>query len=322
MFAVDYITDKELADYERTLNSADDTILPYLDRWANYNSVINEDANIKQIDSFTDTLLYNGNGTNSIKFLCDDAISKYNELMENAICSISIADHKVSLCNEVYFTSKIEGAHTTIARTIAIHDGAPIDPNNEQSERMIKNCFDATKFLNLHPHRKINEQMLLKTWNIVTDGVCNNQEIKGEKYRNGDVLVGAYEGPSYKNVDRLMKQWLTFYNSSRYDDYPFVKAALLHYSFETIHPFCDGNGRLGRMLMNHYLITHGYEQIKGVSFSYTIDKNRAMYDASFSLAENKWNDCTPFVEYMMDVYYQTIVDLELEKEHARELEER
>lgn len=317
MFAIDYVTNENLKKYEKDLSQSP-VIFPYLDRWANYNSVINRDANEKQIASFTDTMLYNNADNDSIKFVYDEAISRYNELIEDAIKHVTVVDHKISLCNEVYFTSKIEGAHTTIARTIAIHDGAPIDPNNEQSERMIKNCFDATKFLNLHPHEKINEQMLLKTWSIVTDGVCQNQEIKGDKYRNGDVLVGPYEGPSYKNVDDLMKKWLIFYNSKRYDDYPFVKAALLHYSFETIHPFCDGNGRLGRMLMNHYLITHGYEQVKGISFSHTIDQNRVLYDAAFSLAENEWNDCTPFLEYMMDIYYRTIDDLELE--HVIELE--
>lgn len=317
MFAIDYVTNENLKKYEKDLSQSP-VIFPYLDRWANYNSVINRDANEKQIASFTDTMLYNNADNDSIKFVYDEAISRYNELIEDAIKHVTVVDHKISLCNEVYFTSKIEGAHTTIARTIAIHDGAPIDPNNEQSERMIKNCFDATKFLNLHPHEKINEQMLLKTWSIVTDGVCQNQEIKGDKYRNGDVLVGPYEGPSYKNVDDLMKKWLIFYNSKRYDDYPFVKAALLHYSFETIHPFCDGNGRLGRMLMNHYLITHGYEQVKGISFSHTIDQSRVLYDAAFSLAENEWNDCTPFLEYMMDIYYRTIDDLELE--HVIELE--
>ena len=316
MFVEDYITSKELELYKKELDDSESLLLPYLDRWANYNSIINEDANEKQKKLFIDSMLYNGK--NSIKFLYDDAISKYNELIEYAINDIKIENHKISLCNEVYFTSKIEGAHTTIARTIAIHDGSPINLNNEKSERMIKNCFDATKFLNLHPNGKINEQLLLKLWNIITDGVCQNEEIKGTKYRNGNIQVGFYEGPSFELVETLMKKWLIFYNSDKYDNYPFIKAALLHYSFETIHPFCDGNGRIGRMLMNHYLITHGYEQIKGISFSHTIDKNRVMYDASFSLAENEWNDCTPFLEYMCSIYYDTLKDLELNKSSDKE----
>ena len=153
------------------------------------------------------------------------------------------------------------------------------------------------------------------------DGVCQNEEIKGTKYRNGDIQVGFYEGPSFELVEDLMKKWIIFYNSEKYDNYPFIKAALLHYSFETIHPFCDGNGRTGRMLMNHYLITHGYEQVKGISFSHTIDKNRVMYDASFSLAENEWNDCTPFLEYMCSIFYGTIKELELTLDQNKEFDE-
>ena len=107
---------------------------------------------------------------------------------------------------------------------------------------MIKNCFDATKYLNLHPDGKLNERMLLKVWNIITDGVCQNKDINGPKYRNGSICVGGYEGPCPDLVEDLVKKWLIFYNSSKYDDYPFIKAALLHYSFETIHPFCNGNG--------------------------------------------------------------------------------
>lgn len=58
--------------------------------------------------------------------------------------------------------------------------------------------------------------------------------------------------------------------------------------------------------MNHYLITHGYEQVKAISFSTEIDKNRKKYDVAFSDSENKSQDCTPFVKYMLSIMADAI----------------
>ena len=67
-------------------------------------------------------------------------------------------------------------------------------------------------------------------------------------FRSGDVRVGAHIPPHYTNVSALMIELCDFINSEQYDEFPFIKAALIHYMFESIHPFCDGNGRTGRVL--------------------------------------------------------------------------
>lgn len=66
----------------------------------------------------------------------------------------------------------------------------------------------------------------------------------------------------------------------------------------------DGNGRLGRLLMNNYLISQNIESCRAVSFSMYIDKNRGLYDNAFVQSENEYSDCTPFLEYMLDTMAQ------------------
>jgi Fic family protein len=82
-------------------------------------------------------------------------------------------------------------------------------------------------------------------------------EIAG-KYRNYDVRVGSYIAPDYREAKKLMNQLIRFINKEMDNINPVELAALVHYRFEKIHPFADGNGRIGRLLMNHILWFSGY----------------------------------------------------------------
>lgn len=216
-------------------------------------------------------------------------------------------DHEVTLCNEVYFTSKIEGANTTIKHTQEIHDGKLVD-RSSFSEMMVLGGFQATKFLNVHGN-KLTEPILIDMWKILTEGSRANESIMGEKYRMGNVAVGNHMGLHPDVLEETMSNWITFYNSPNMNDHPFIKAALLHYSFEFIHPFCDGNGRAGRLLMINYLIGQGFDKLKAVSFSQSIVKDLGAYYSAFNQSENAYTDCTPFIEYMLKIYDDALYDV-------------
>ena len=97
-----------------------------------------------------------------------------------------------------------------------------------------------------------------------------------------------------------MQNWFLFFNSIELDESPFLKAALLHYTFENIHPFCDGNGRMGRALMRYYLMRRGITSVEHVPFSMMIESKLNGYYFSLQSAENELADCTPFIEYMLE----------------------
>lgn len=132
---------------------------------------------------------------------------------------------------------------------------------------MIKGNFDAVRILNLYGN-KINTNILYNVWNVLTTGCRDNTDIQGKIYRNGEIGVSNsdFRAVPVPEIEQKMNEFISFYNSSILDDKPFIKACIIHYAFETIHPFCDGNGRLGRLLMNNYLISRNIESCRAVSF--------------------------------------------------------
>ena len=84
------------------------------------------------------------------------------------------------------------------------------------------------------------------------------QDIAGN-YRDYLVRVGIYRAPDWQDVKGLMNQLIKFINKSKIN--PVELAAISHYRFEKIHPFGDGNGRIGRLLMNQILWHNQYPMI-------------------------------------------------------------
>ena len=236
-----------------------------------------------------------------LKLIYTKRMQTLSSYLEKVSKEIPIVNTEVILEDEVCYTSKIEGAKTTRIRTAQIHDGAPIQEDQRESELMVRNGFRAVKLVSLFS--ELNQAKLCKIWETLTEGCCQNESAKGKsgEYRKGDIYVSSHMGIPNEDLPSVMDLWLSCYNAS-HQDHLFIRAALLHYAFENIHPFCDGNGRMGRLLLNHYLIRNGIASARAVSFSMAIDKNRGAYDGAFVSSENPYADCTPFVEYMLEVF--------------------
>ena len=79
------------------------------------------------------------------------------------------------------------------------------------------------------------------------------------KYREYLVRIGDYVAPDWQDVKVLMKQLILFIKDNKGN--AVEKAARAHYQFERIHPFGDGNGRIGRLLMNYILWHSGWPML-------------------------------------------------------------
>ena len=108
----------------------------------------------------------------------------------------------------------------------------------------------------LKKKEKITNKLLLK-WHKEIFGETKS-DIAG-KYRDYSVRVGSYVAPPWKEIKFTMNQIIEFANKSRLN--PVELAARVHYKFENIHPFGDGNGRIGRLLMNYILWHAGYPML-------------------------------------------------------------
>jgi len=88
------------------------------------------------------------------------------------------------------------------------------------------------------------------------------------------VQIGSYIAPDPKDMPKLITDWLTTYKADS-TSHVISRVARLHLEFEHIHPFCDGNGRIGRVLNNYVLLKEGYVPIN-IAFT-----DRAQYYEAF-----------------------------------------
>ena len=110
-------------------------------------------------------------------------------------------------------------------------------------------------------------QMLITN---IDDRIAGRFRAKGEYVR-----VGTHIAPAPERVEEMIETILTQYTSD-HETYFADKIAKFHLEFETVHPFCDGNGRIGRVLMNAQLLRFGFPEI------IIRDKEKKTYYASFT----------------------------------------
>ena len=156
-----------------------------------------------------------------------------------------------------YNTNAIEGSTITLEETREIiHD--KISPNKPLAD--VKETENHSKiFLNmLDSKEKVSKELLLR-W---------HKEIFGEtkpdissKFRDYLVRVGSYVAPDWEDIEKLTKNLIEFIYRDSKKMNPVELAGRVHYKFEKIHPFGDGNGRIGRLLMNFILWNKGYPMI-------------------------------------------------------------
>jgi Fic family protein len=154
-----------------------------------------------------------------------------------------------------YNTNAIEGSTITLeeARLILEDKVAPNKPLKD-----IKETENHAKVFTemLETKEKISEKLLLKWHKEIFKET--KPDIAGQ-FRNYLVRVGPYLAPNWHEVEKLMQQLVTYVNTSQLN--PVELAARAHYMFEKIHPFGDGNGRIGRLLLNHILWKNGYPML-------------------------------------------------------------
>lgn len=186
-----------------------------------------------------------------------------------------------------YNTNSIEGSTITLAETREIiHDKiAPNKPLKDIKETEM--------------HAKVFLEMLNKKEEITKELLLNwHKEIFSEtkpdlagKFREYLVRVGSYIAPDWQEVKNLISNLIIFINSSKLN--PVELSAITHYRFETIHPFGDGNGRVGRLLMNFVLWHNNYPVL-------IIErKKRIAYYQALQGGEEK------FVNYFLRTYLKT-----------------
>lgn len=159
---------------------------------------------------------------------------------------------------------------------------------------------------NLGKYKFHSEKSFLKAHSELMTGLIES----AGKYRTKG--VGIVKGnqvehvaPPYENVLFLMNDLFSYLEKS--DDLTLIKSCVFHYEMEFIHPFLDGNGRMGRLWQTLILLNE-YPVFEFLPFETLISQTQKEYYKALSLSD-KSGKSTIFIEYMLDVIDKSLADL-------------
>lgn len=184
-------------------------------------------------------------------------------------------------------SSRIEGTQTTLDEALMNKEFINLDQRNDWQE--VHNYTQALHFAIQKLQTPAPEglpfstRLIRETHKILLQGVRGEHKEPGfyrtsQNWIGGASLKDAVFIPPHPNgVPELMGDWEQFAHNSENQLPELLKAALLHYQFETIHPFLDGNGRVGRVSIVLYLLEKGILKKPTLYLSDFLERNRRTY---------------------------------------------
>lgn len=182
---------------------------------------------------------------------------------------------------EALISSQIEGTQCTLEDVL----DPEIDISTNLDVADVVNYVKATQYaLERRSSLPLCNRLLREIHQVLMEGVRGQEKNPGEFRRSQNWIGPAgctlrdarYVPPNVEDMQAAMSQLEWYINeSSSYD--PLVQAALIHYQFETIHPFLDGNGRIGRLLILLYLMDRQLLHKPVLYVSYFLKKNQIEY---------------------------------------------
>ncbi len=213
---------------------------------------------------------------------------------------------KMHITKEATVSSKIEGTQTTFEEALVKEDNLTPERRNDWQEvhNYIEALNDAIEDMKTLP---ISGRLIKKTHSILLQGVRGKEKRPGE-YRSSQNWIGAslknavFVPPTHEEIADLMKDLENFIHAEILKQ-PIavphlIKIAIIHYQFETIHPFLDGNGRIGRLLITLYLIDKELLKMPTLYLSDFFERNRRDYYGNLTIVRSN-NNLLQWIQFFL-----------------------
>jgi len=264
----------------------------------------------KNNDQFEDILFH----TELLKYT--EAITKFKTVSKKTKLNPDLI-YSSLLFNEAIFSTKIEGTQATITDVYEYEISKPQGKNQDIEE--VFSYFDTVKAAEKQVNQfAISNRLFRSLHRILMAGNVRGKNLSPGEYRQTQNYIGpkgctinnaAFIPPSPEKIDDAMSNLEKYINYDQ-TNHPIIRTAIFHAQFETIHPFLDGNGRLGRVLIP--VVLFYFNQIDTPNFfvSESLEKNRFKYynllNGTRENTKQGWQEWISF--FISSVTEQTIKD--------------
>lgn len=216
---------------------------------------------------------------------------------------------QLHVTKEAVLSSRIEGTQTHMDEALLPQTEVQEERRNDWQE--VRNYVDAINDAIANLDRlPISSRLIRSTHKILLNSVRGEHKLPGE-YRTSQNWIGGnsisdarFIPPHHQLVGELMGDLEKFLNNPNTHVPDLVKIAIAHYQFETIHPFLDGNGRIGRLLITLYMVQEKILAQPLLYLSTYFEKRKDLYYDNLNLVRVN-NDMTHWIKYFLVGVEQT-----------------
>jgi Fic family protein len=216
---------------------------------------------------------------------------------------------QMHIAKEATQSSKIEGTRTNMEEVFLKKEDVSSEKRDDWEE--VQNYIQAMNHA-VHLLHKLpfSSRLIKQTHKILLQGVRGNHKLPGE-YRSSQNWIGGasindavFIPPIHNTVNDFISDIEKFANDLENPMPDLLKIALIHYQFETIHPFLDGNGRVGRLLITLYLVNKGILKRPILYLSDFFEKHRTLYYDNLMRARTH-NDINQWFKFFLTGIIET-----------------
>jgi Fic family protein len=212
---------------------------------------------------------------------------------------------KDSRARNVHASTAIEGNPLTLEQVRALEEGRELSSASSRSQREVLNYFAGLRYVEKNAAKAVLRHAdVFALHRILAKDVMDQGE--AGRYRTIVVRVGSYQPPPPQQVSGLMFELLEWWNKPSRELSPVLSSAILHYRFESIHPFADGNGRTGRAMALWELYRRGFDTHHIFSVDEYYWEDRPRYYAALDAVRQEGQDLTNWLEYCASGLRQTL----------------